>query len=77
MKEIKVNSCEDCPFRYMDYNDYSVGYNTMEICMLSQYNRLNDYIICIYDQGNIEPDLTSPDWCPLIKESFKIEMKNE
>ena len=77
MNNIKVSSCWHCPFKYSDYDDYSVGYDTADICILALFNNSADNTILVYDMSNDidEPEL--PEWCPLRKESVKIELEKK
>jgi len=49
MKNIEIKSCNSCPFCYRDYNNFSLGQDTMLICTLAEYNKLNEYIIGSYN----------------------------
>jgi hypothetical protein len=51
MKKREIKSCIDCPFCYHDYDDFSMGDNTILICTLAEFERLNEYIIDSYDSG--------------------------
>ena len=45
MKTLNPNNCLKCPFMYIDYDDFSVGYSVMYVCTLSQFNNNENYII--------------------------------
>lgn len=64
-----INGCIDCPFRYSDYNEFSIGSDTLEICVLTQFMNTRDSFIDDYDSvaGDSFKGKT-PAWCPL-KES--------
>lgn len=34
-KILKVKGCNECPFRYSHYDDFSYGLDTAEVCTLS------------------------------------------
>lgn len=71
MKEVKVKGCEDCLFRYTDYDDFAVDSDTLEKCILAENLEYKEYIIDIYDtKQNQESKLNTPSWCPLIKDSI-------
>lgn len=87
LKEIKVNNCENCPFRAIDYDDFSVGYDSMDTCLLAMYNEQEDYLIQVYNindrfecQGCDEDDdckcepkeIVTPKWCPLLGNTINI-----
>jgi len=62
MKTIKVNDCNDCPFQ--------------------EFTKSWNYFQCVHDYGlpelikaEDEFSIIHPDWCPLKKESIKIELK--
>lgn len=81
--EVKINGCSNCPFSYKDFDDYAVGKDTVETCLLSQHFNKSEYIIGVYDmndyydnQEEIETDGDfvdgSPDWCLLKTEEYKF-----
>jgi len=76
MKTENVKSCADCPFRYTDYDDFTIGDSTIEICVLSQNNNNDDYIITSYDDvsSDIIKDINIPVWCPLRKDDYTIKL---
>jgi hypothetical protein len=72
MNEIKTSGCINCPFRYTNYDDYAIGNDILEECLLRMY--LNhkeglyvDYFILSYDSktGKIPKKILTPAWCPI------------
>ena len=63
----------NCPFRYSDYDDFSVGDSTAEVCTLARYKNLKDYFI-MFHNGEID-DMNTPEWCPLKVEEHTFEFK--
>lgn len=47
--EIKVNGCGNCPFHVLDYDDYAVGFDTIEYCRLARFLNYEDEYIDIYN----------------------------
>jgi hypothetical protein len=79
MQTIKVTGCVDCPFHYTNYDDFAVGNDTLEICLLKQRmdteNKVNaDYFIDCWDTKHSEDIvLKTPEWCPIKSEGVTIE----
>jgi hypothetical protein len=70
-----IKGCYECPFRYSDYDDWAVGDDTCEICVLAQNMNLPDYFIVCYKRGfDDDIALDTPEWCP-IKETFSIKLE--
>lgn len=69
-----INGCIDCPFRYSDYNEFSIGSDTLEICVLTQFMNTRDSFIDDYDSvaGDSFKGKT-PAWCPL--KEFPVTIK--
>ena len=66
INEINIKGCVDCPFRYTDWNEYSIGDDILEKCILGQNLRLTDYFIDSYDSKKEEElKLKTPKWCPI------------
>lgn len=79
MKEISIRGCGECPFRYTNWDDFAVGNDTLEICTISMNLGFQKYFIDCYDTKNEEePELLTPDWCPLKQNSilFKYDGEN-
>ena len=86
MKKLKIKNCNECPFLYSDYDDYSMGDSTLDICVLSQFNNIdNRYIISSHNECGSEyhkeiPECGSeyhkeiPEWCPLKGHPLQIEL---
>lgn len=47
--EIKVNGCGNCPFMVSSYDDYAVGFDTIEYCNLARMLKYEDDYIDIYN----------------------------
>lgn len=73
---IKVTGCEDCPFRNHDYDDWAVGSDTLELCMLKQHidPSSSDYFIDVYSSRDQDRELVTPEWCPLKGDGFTISL---
>lgn len=75
-----VTGCNDCPFRYSDYDDYAIGNDTLEICtlkmQLDQQKKVNsDYFIDSYKRNETNKEsFKTPEWCPL-KTPLLIKLK--
>lgn len=48
--EINITGCIDCPFAQLEYDDYSVNFDTTAICGLSKYLGYHEYIIDSYNR---------------------------
>lgn len=90
MIDIKISGCFGCPFHYSDFNGESVGYDTLDICILSHFNRNKEFIVraydsykdyedCVDEDGDQKKDIKfidiTPVWCPLKKESINIKFE--
>lgn len=71
MKKV-VNYCGNCPFLYSDYDDYAMGYSTLDICTLSKFLKYKDYIVSKHDSIGFNEDSKTPEWCPIRKEKFEL-----
>lgn len=71
--KIKVNNCMDCPFCHSDFDDFSTGADTLDICVLARHLNIQDSII---NARNMEEEMddVKPEWCPLLVEDFSIKM---
>lgn len=71
---IKVTGCVDCPFRNYDYDEWAVGMDTVETCMLKQHidPSSSEYFIDVYRSSHEEKELKTPEWCPLKVDSVNI-----
>ena len=67
-----INFCGNCPFSYSDYNDFAVGYSTVNVCTLAQFLKLKNYCISV---NNGDEVLITPEWCPLKTEEFTFGFK--
>lgn len=74
MNEIKIKNCNDCPFRFSDYDDFSTSEkDTCEICILARYLEFDDDIIECYSMYKKESDnFIRPEWCPIKNGGIKI-----
>jgi hypothetical protein len=72
---ILLNGCHDCPFKQINYNDYAVGYDTIEYCKLCELMGNIDYILEIYDSFKKDKDTETPIWCPLKNNELTIKFK--
>jgi hypothetical protein len=72
MKTLNPDNCLKCPFMYIDYDDFSVGYSVMYVCTLSQFNNNENYIIKL--SNNYVNKINTPKWCP-IKDGLIIKLK--
>ena len=70
-----INFCGNCPFSYSDYDDFAVGYSTMNICTLSKFLKLKEDCISMSDGHNCDEESKTPNWCPLKTEEFTFEFK--
>ena len=70
-----VNYCGNCPFLYSDYDDFAVGYSTVDVCNLSRFLKLEKDCISVYDGFENDEKIETPEWCPLKTESFSFEFK--
>jgi len=68
MKKI-VNGCVNCPFYHTEYDDYSMGEPEKNICVLSQYLKLDNYFI------ELDENEYSPEWCPIKNEEYTLKFK--
>lgn len=85
MKNITVKNCNDCPFSYREYDDYAVGEDTIEICLLAIHHNQKDYIIDVYNQFEkndcdceevcscIQDIIETPGWCHLKQNNYNIK----
>lgn len=67
-KVIECKGCIDCPFKYRDYDGYSLGHDTIIVCNLAEYLGLPLYLITSYDswqEDTIDFTIQTPIWCPL------------
>lgn len=67
---MKVTGCKDCPFRVDEYDDWATGYDSIAYCKLAHFKKQKDWIILTY-YGPQEPEITTPDWCPLDELTIK------
>lgn len=70
-----VNCCGNCPFLYSHYDDWAVGYSTIDICNLSRFLNLNDSCISVHDGMGNDGNAETPEWCPLKKEEYSFKFK--
>ena len=61
-----INFCGNCPFMYSDYDDFSVGDSTADMCTLALFLGQDG---CI-STHNGDSEEKTPDWCPLKKEEY-------
>ena len=77
-EEIKVNCCGSCPFQEVSYDDFAVGNDTIEVCLLARKLNMKEYFIDVYDSkrgedsGNLETKV--PEWCPLKEKDYTISL---
>ncbi len=64
-KNIKVTGCSNCPFMASDYDDFAVGYDTIDKCMMAKYLDFKETVIDIYNMFEEDNKRETPDWCPL------------
>lgn len=63
--EISVNNCSGCPFLISDYDDYAVGFDTIDYCQLARFLKYEEDTIDIYnqyDRDNFEECDYCKDW---------------
>lgn len=74
---MKVSNCRNCPFRTPIFNDWSLGYDSADVCSLQgnkhlfggkpegglirSYNEYDDYV----EEGQVEKEIPAPEWCPM------------
>jgi len=58
--ELNVNNCGNCPFHVYKYDDYAIGFDTIESCQLSEFLRRKEYYIDIYNQYD---EIKKCDYC--------------
>jgi len=69
-----VKKCKDCPFLYIEYDDFSIGDSFLKVCVLSYNNGNGDWIINSYsDIDDDEDDI--PDWCPLKDNNINVKFE--
>ena len=51
MEEILVNNCGNCPFCHINFDPDSMGFDTIEYCLLAQFKQQDEYIIDVYDSN--------------------------
>ena len=73
MKKINVSGCIDCPFRGSEFNDYAVGFDSIDSCELARFFNYKDNIIVVYNMCDEDSKLETPKWCPL-KENTNINI---
>ena len=83
MKDIKVTNCTNCPFAYYTTNSWD---DEFLHCSLIRFLNSSVYVDSIVESFSFEERMTSneedeigikvPDWCPLLKESVKINFDN-
>lgn len=71
MKTIKVKWCGGCPFINSDYDDYAVGHSTIDSCNLMDFFGMKSNI-SVHDNIGTDPDIKTPNNCPLKSENFSI-----
>jgi hypothetical protein len=57
MEDILVKNCGNCPFCYVDFDPDSMGFDTLEYCLLSQFKQQDEYIIDVYDSHERQLEL--------------------
>lgn len=68
-----IKGCTDCIFRYSSYDDYALGYDILDICVLS------NNIIKAYDsftekrEYKLRTFRRTPKWCPLDQKNLIIK----
>ena len=73
---IEITGCVDCPFRTCEWDDFAVGSDMIEKCILNMNNRSIDYIIELYDtKKGEESRLETPEWCPLKNKVLTVKYK--
>jgi len=78
--EIEIKGlCNGCPFRYSEDHSDSVGFDTLEICVLGRHLRLENFFIECYDswKSRKSKKMKMPKWCPLKKEEVSIRYIKE
>jgi len=50
--EIKVSCCSNCPFMVSNYDDYAVGFDTVDYCNLTVFLKYKEDTIDAYDSWN-------------------------
>jgi hypothetical protein len=56
-----------------EYNDFAIGFSTIDTCLLSKFLKLDSYIISVYnDQDDFRIE---PKWCPLKTIDININYK--
>ena len=75
-KTIFVTGCENCVFRHAEYDDFAVGSDSTETCVLAYNLRKPEYFIDMYDSKKGEgAKLETPEWCPLKEGNVLVKFK--
>lgn len=76
MKIIKVSWCGDCPFMNSDYDDFAVGFSTVDSCNLQEFLNTGSSILSIHDNiGHNNSNINPPEWCPLKLNDFSFHFE--
>lgn len=75
VEKLNVSGCVDCPFAYTEYDDFATGVDSLEICGLAQFNKLELITIKAYDskEGEEISNDDTPKWCPIKNKLLVIE----
>jgi hypothetical protein len=83
---IKVDNCNNCPFRNYNYDDFAMGDPETHSCNILQKEWLSNmmknnivtsinYFINFYKNGNVKSkNKRTLDNCPLLTENLNIEL---
>jgi len=71
---MKIKDCNSCPFKVVDYDDYSIGSSTLIECNLLKHNGNDDYFLKHKNNLFECSDGYVKHNCPLKDKSLKIEM---
>lgn len=72
--EFNIKSCNNCPFKVVDYDGNCIGKDTILKCNLMDYLGFKSNILIIYDSIDYmkEPKLDMPKDCPVKNINIKI-----
>lgn len=71
--EVKVESCNKCPFKVLDYDGNCLGDDTLLYCNLKRYLGFKNSILISYNSIDTEePTIKIPESCPIKYVDIKI-----
>lgn len=80
--KITVEGCSNCPFKHSEYDDYALGFDTLDICVLSRFLNEKEYLIEAYDSYSKEKrhrrlrSVRNPKWCPLNNKDLMVKKRD-